>query len=97
MARDSPQKPYSQLSKSAKHYRDNPKSREHHRKESSRISLRAPEKKRKAQRDEFNNKNGGTRKNQDASHQKDGSLKYESSTKNRGGKSNSAGDRRARG
>jgi hypothetical protein len=97
MARTDPQKPYAQLSRTAKFYRDNPKSRAKHRTEAVKISLRPAEKKRKAQRDKFNNDRGGTKKGMDAAHQKDGSLKYEDSTKNRGDKDNSAGDKRARG
>ena len=101
MGSTKPQKPYSQLSKSARFYRNNPKSREHHRKESSRISLRAPEKKRKAQRDEHNydhdKKHGkSAREGKDISHTKSG-LRYKDSSANRGSKSDSAGDARSRG
>jgi len=87
------------LSRTAKFYRDNPAARKKHRDYQAKYN-----KKRKSikQRVEDNKKNRqfGTYGNYDGldvSHKKGGKIGLEKASKNRGSKSNTAGDRRARG
>jgi len=93
-------KPYSQLSKSAKHYRDNPASRKRKASADKEINAREEQKQKRRELAKKNyeaDKRGVNRKGKDASHQKDGSIKYESVKKNRGNGKNTQGDRNARG
>lgn len=86
-------------SKSAKYYAKNPKARAKKAATDKKINAR-PEQ--KAKRRELGKKNyeadkkGVDRKGKDASHTKNG-IKYKKSSSNRGSKSDTAGDKRARG
>lgn len=94
-------KPRAALGKSAKWYRDNPEGVKKKDKKSKEVNSREGQKAKRREliksnrkKDKADGKN--SRKGLDASHQKDGSIKYESSKKNRGGKTTS-GDKNARG
>lgn len=85
------------LSRTAKFYRDNPKSRKKKNAKQKEINARPEEKKRRAELNRERRKRGIYGKGgPDISHTKNG-IKLESPSKNRGSKSNTAGDRRARG
>ena len=97
-----PKKKYSELSDSAKYYRKNPKARA--KKTATNKKLNATEEQ-KAKRRELGRENykrdkanGGKshRAGKDLSHTKNG-LVYKDSSKNRGSKSDTSGDKRSRG
>lgn len=89
--------PYSQLSKSGKYYRDNPEARKKKAKTDTKINQRPEQRKKRtelkqARRDRgIDGKGGG-----DLSHER-GGLKRRSVKTNRGNKTNTKGDRNARG
>lgn len=93
--------PYNQLCDSAKYYRDHPEAREKKKKTDNKVNSRAEQ---KAKRRELAKKNRehdkkygkSSRKGKDLSHTSSG-LKYKKSSTNRGSKSDSPGDQKARG
>ena len=86
------------LSRTAKFYRDNPEAREKHRKYQAKYNKTRKSIKQRVD-DNRKNRQFGTYGNYDGldvSH-KNGKVVLEKASKNRGSKSNTAGDRRARG
>lgn len=94
-----PKKNYKDLCASAKYYRKNKKARDKKKKTDTKVNKRSDQ---MAKRRELGRKNyatdkkGGNRKGKDLSHTKSG-LRYKDSSKNRGSRGDTAGDRRARG
>lgn len=87
------------LSRSAKYYRDNPEARRKKAETDTKINSRPEQKKkrREAGRKRYAAKKRGVNvKGKDASHTSRG-MRMKNSSANRGSKSDSAGDRRARG
>lgn len=92
-------KPYSQLSRSGKYYRDNPEKRRAKAKKDAEINKRKEQVKKRVEANKARRKAKKAGKNiagKDASHTKRG-IVFKKSSVNRGSKSDSAGDRRARG
>lgn len=92
-------KPYSQLSRSAKHYRDNRKSREKKKKVDASINKRKEQVKKRVESNKARRQAKASGKNvegKDAAHTKNG-IRFKDSSANRGSKKDTAGDRRARG
>lgn len=90
-------KPYSQLSKSGKWYRDNPKGRKKKAATDKKINARPEQRKKRAEANAGRaaaKKRGVNVKNKDFDH---GSGRMISSSKNRGKKTGTKGDRNARG
>ena len=86
-------------SKSAKYYAKNPKARKKKAATDKKINARLEQKKKRAECNKARRKAkkaGKNIKGKDASHTKKG-IRFKKSSKNRGSKSDSAGDRRARG
>lgn len=90
-------KPYSQLSASAKYYRKNKKAREKKKATDTKINARPEQRKKRSELVKARKKLGIYGKGgKDVGHTKNG-LRLQSVKSNRGSKSNTAGDRRARG
>lgn len=93
----SPKKKYSELSRSAKYYRDNPEARKKKAKTDKKINERPEQRKKRAElvkerrKRGINGKGGG-----DLAHTSKG-LVRKSQKANRGSKGDTAGDKRARG
>jgi len=95
----SPRIPYSKLSRSGKYYRDNKKARRKKAKTDKKVNARPEQKKKRRELGKIRRKAkkaGKNIKGKDASHTRSG-IRFVSPSKNRGSKSNTAGDRRARG
>lgn len=95
-----PRKLASSLKKTALYYRSHPEARKKKKETDTKVNRRPEQRKKRTQLKRSNrkaDKAGVNRSGKDASHQKDGSIKYTSSSKNRGNGSTTAGDRRARG
>jgi len=91
--------PYSKLSKSAKWYRDNPQGRKDKAKDDTKINERPSQIKKRTEANAKRakaKKAGKNIKGKDASHTKNGMV-FKPMATNRGSKSDSAGDRNARG
>ena len=86
------------LSRSAKFYRDNPKARKKKAKYDKKLNARPEQKKKRAEANQANRKSKIARKGDglDASHTKNG-IVFKKASVNRGSKSDSKGDRNARG
>lgn len=92
-------KPYSQLSKTAKFYRDNPESYSKKKKYDTKLGKSKSQKNKRIELIKKNreaDKRGVSRSGRDASHTARG-IVYKSVKANRGSKSDSSGDKRARG
>lgn len=92
-------KPYNELSKSAKFYRDNPKAKAVKKKKDTEVNARPEQRKKRSilsTKNKQADKRGINRNGKDLSHTKNG-LVYKESSSNRGSKSDSSGDRKARG
>lgn len=90
-------KPYSKLSKSAKYYRKNKKARDKKKKTDTKVNARPEQRKKRSELIKERRKRGIAGKGgKDLSHTKNG-LRLKSVKANRGSKSDTAGDRRARG
>lgn len=90
-------KPYSELSKSAKYYRKNKKARDKKKKTDKKINSRPEQKKKRSELIKERRKRGIHGKGgKDLSHTKKG-LRLKSVKANRGSKSDTSGDKRARG
>lgn len=86
------------LSRSAKYYRDNPEARKKKAATDKKVNARPEQRKKRAELVKARRERGIYGKGgDDLSHQKDGSLKRESPSKNRGNGTRTAGDRKARG
>jgi MoxR-like ATPase len=89
--------PYSELSRSAKFYRDNPEARKKKQKTDAEVNRRPEQRKKRSELTTERRKRGiAGRGGGDLSHE-GGKLVRRSVSANRGHKSNSAGDRNARG
>lgn len=94
--------PYSSLSKSAKYYRDNPEARKKKASTDKKVNARPEQRKKRSELSTKNRKydrkyGKASRKGKDASHQANGDIRYTDSSKNRGNKTSTKGDRNARG
>lgn len=92
-------KPFSQLSRSGKYYRKNASARKKKAKTDAKVNRRPEQVKKRVESNRARRKAkkaGKNIKGKDASHTKNG-IVFKSSKANRGSKSDSAGDRRARG
>ncbi len=90
-------KPYSKLSKSAKYYRKNKKARDKKKKTDTKINKRPEQRKKRSELTTERRKRGIDGKGgKDLSHTAKG-LVLKTAKSNRGSKSDTAGDRRARG
>jgi hypothetical protein len=88
-----------ELSDSAKYYRDNPEQREKKKKYDAKLSARPEQVKSRVETNKARReatKAGKDIKGKDASHTKNG-IRFKESSKNRGSKSDSKGDKNARG
>jgi uncharacterized phage-associated protein len=87
------------LSRSAKYYRDNPEARKKKNEYQKRFNKSKKQKKRRSLLNKLNRKFGtyGNGDKLDVSHQRNGSVRLEKQSKNRGNKKNSPGDRKSRG
>lgn len=93
-------KPRSQLSKSGKYYRDNPKAAAKKAETDKKINARPEQVKKRVESAKARRKAvaaGKSVKGKDASHTKSGRVVLKSVKANRGSKTDTAGDRRARG
>lgn len=93
--------PYNQLSDSAKYYRDHPKARKKKKQTDKKINSRPGQKAKRRELASENRKHDQkygkkARQGKDLSHTPSG-LKYKNSSANRGSKSDSPGDKNARG
>lgn len=87
------------LSRSAQFYRDNPKSREKKKKTDKKINARPEQVKKRVEANKARRKAkaaGKDLRGKDMAHTKNG-MRVKDSSKNRGSKSDQAGDKRARG
>jgi uncharacterized phage-associated protein len=87
------------LSRTAKYYRDNPEARKKRNEYQKKYNKMSREKKKRAELNRLNRLFGtyGNGDGKDVSHKDGRKPRLESASKNRGSKSNTAGDRRARG
>lgn len=93
----SPKKPYNELSRSAKYYRDNPEARKKKAQTDKKVNERPEQRKKRAELTKERRKRGIDGKGGgDLSHTSKG-LVRKSVKANRGSKSDTAGDRKARG
>lgn len=94
--------PKSSLGRTARYYRENPEARKKKAATDKKINAR-PEQ--RAKRSELTTRNRkydkkygkASRRGKDASHQANGDIRYTNSSKNRGNKTSTKGDRNARG
>ncbi len=87
------------LSKTAKYYRDNPEAREKRLKYQAKYNKKKKEVKKRTELNKINRLFGtyGNGDKKDVSHKDGKKPKLEAQSRNRGSRSNTAGDRRARG
>jgi hypothetical protein len=88
------------LSKSAKYYRDNKEARDKKKKYDVKLNSSAKQTKKRVEANAARRKATAAGKNitgKDASHTKGGKIVFKKSSANRGSKSDTAGDRKARG
>lgn len=93
-------KPKSELSRTAKFYRDNPKSAEKKDKKSKEVNKRPEQIKKRSELSTMRRRlkrKGVDVSGKDLSHQSDGSVKLQNSSKNRGNTKTTKGDRKSRG
>ena len=89
-----------ELSKSAKYYRDNKEARDKKKKYDVKLNSSAKQTKKRVEANAARRNAKAAGKNitgKDASHTKGGTIVFKKSSANRGSKSDTAGDRRARG
>jgi hypothetical protein len=94
-----PPKKRGKLSRSAKFYRDNPEARDKKKKKDKEVNSRPEQVKKRVEANRHRRKAKAAGKNvegKDAAHTKSG-MRLKSSSANRGSKSDSPGDKRARG
>lgn len=87
------------VGRTASYYRSNPEARKKKAETDKKINARPEQRKKRSELSTKNrqaDKRGINRKGKDAAHQKDGSIRYVDSSKNRGNKTTTAGDRRSR-
>jgi hypothetical protein len=87
------------MKKTAKYYKENPEAYKKKLAYDKKNNAEPKNKKKRAELNKYNRENGtyGNGDNKDASHKGGKIVGFESASKNRGSKTNSAGDRRARG
>jgi hypothetical protein len=87
------------LSRSAQYYKDNPDARKKKASYDKKHNAKPEQRKKRSELNKYNRDNGtyGNGDQKDASHKGGKISGFESQSKNRGSKSNSAGDKRARG
>lgn len=96
----SPKKPYSELSRSAKYYRDNPKARAKKAQTDKKINARPEQRKKRSELSTARRKMkaaGVDLKGKDLHHGKGGKVKAVPMSTNRGNSTSTKGDRKARG
>lgn len=86
-----------ELSRTAKFYRDNPRSRKKRIRKQAEINRRPEERKRRSELTMLNRKMGEKNDGLDVSHQGNGKVTLKPQSANRGSKSDTQGDKRARG
>ena len=87
------------LSKSAKYYRDNPEARKKKKEYDTKFNKKKEQRKKRSELNKYNRKKGtyGNGDGKDAAHKNGKISGFKSEKANRGSKSDSAGDKRARG